>query len=409
MLKLMENNMMNDQSAHYFIVGLAILFYSCFYIPASAQCDINTCIRSASLTASPPVFNAANRSIQINDITFANAGCNDGDFILGIDIYVFQLLPNNSQIRNCNVLAPVPNNLLGVVHLDLGKATICGQSFEIEQVIIGTNTGFEICDGARYQIEMALYATTDVNFRSLDKTVDSELNSSEYLLTNLGIIEANITNTFNNGQPVIATEISNWATRSNTTVIVPCNQDVEIYAQGQSIIADCTPFGDYSNAIPSEMVNSFSYAVNGGTPVIIENSLTGSSGGQLSGAISSINSACYGGIITDMIPYTFDASNLANACGGTEVTFSISTTDVFTNQTKTAEYTVIFDSCVPTLTLNNSALNNAVYAAEQTINSAGTITNNGAVVFQAGDQVSLNNNFTVPSNTNFAVEIATCQ
>jgi len=256
---------------------------------------------------------------------------------------------------------------------------------------------------------MALYATTNLNFRNLNKTVDSELNSREYKLVNLGIVETNITNTFSNGQPVITTEISNWATRSNSTITVPCNKDVDIYVQAQSVLADCAPFGDFSNAIPSEMMNTFSYSVNGGAPVIIENSLTGASGGQLTGAISSTNSACYGGIITNVVPYTFNASALANACGGTRVKFTINTRDVFTNVSKSADYTVIFDGCAPVISIDNSTINNAVYSASQTINATGKIANNGNVVFQAGEQICLNNNFTVPLGANFEVEIAACQ
>jgi len=390
-------------------IALIAMFSICFNTSVLAQCNLNNCINSSFLNADSPVFNAANRTIQINNIEFANVGCSAGNFIVGIDLYVYQLLPDNRQVMNCNVLNSIPNNLLGIVHLDLGEASICNENYTINEVAIGANAGFEICDGARYQIEIALYATTKLNFRSLGKTVDSELNSSEYKLKNLGIVETNITNTFRNGQPVIAANVSNWLTRSNSTIVVPCNQNVDIYVQGQSVIADCAPFGDFSNAIPSEMVNTFSYSVNGGAPVIIEDSSTGASGGQLTGAISSVNSACYGGINTNIVPYTFDASNLANACGGATVKFTISTTDVFTGSTKSAAYTVIFDSCVPNLTVNNFAISNPVYAAAQTVNSAGSIVGNGNVVFQAGNQVNLNNNFSVPVGANFAAEIAECQ
>lgn len=403
--------MINDQ--HYLryaaISFLCILMFCTFNTTIFAQCNINSCSSIPVATASAPVFNINNRSIDIDNVTFGNIGCNENNFIVGIDLYVYQLLPNGNQVRNCNVLNPIPNNILGVVHLDLGASSICNQNFNIGKVSIGENEGFEICDGGRYQIELALYATTNLNFRSLNKTVDSELSSSEYKLFNLGTVETNITNTFANGQPVISTEISNWTTRSDNTIVVPCNQDVNLYVQGQSVLADCAPFGDFSNAIPSEMVNTFTYSVNGGTPVIIEDSSSGASGGQLSGAISSVNSACYGGIITNINPYVFDASTLANACGGTSVKFTINTQDAFTGESKTADYTVIFDSCVPTLTLNNTNLNNPVYAAAQNVNSTGAIANNSNVVFQAGTQVCLNNGFTAPLGAEFAAEIAACQ
>jgi len=401
--------MINDQYFRYALIGLCILMFSTFNTTILAQCNIRHCSSIPVLTANAPVFNAGKRSIDINNVTFGNVGCSESNFILGIDLYVYQLLPDGSRVRNCNVLYPIPDNILGVVHLDLGPKSICNQNFNIGKVSIGKNEGFEICDGGRYQIEMALYATTNLNFRSLNKTVDSELESSEYKLFNLGTVEANLTNTFTNGQPVISAEIFNWSTGSENTVVVPCNQDVNLYVQGQSIIADCAPFGDFSNAIPSEMINTFSYTVNGGAPVIIEDSSTGASGGQLTGAISSINRACYGGIITNTNPYIFEASTLPNACGGTSVKFTIRTQDLFTNKSKTSSYTVIFDSCVPTLTVNNGNLNNPVYAAAQKVNSAGTIANNGNVVFQSGTQICLNNNFTVPLGAEFAAEIAACQ
>jgi len=402
--------MIDDQHySRYVIKALCLLLFSIVNTATFAQCDINFCSASPNVTANTPVFNVGNRSIDIDNVIFGNIGCNESDFIVGIDFYVYQILPDGSQVKNCNVLNPIPNNILGVVHLDMGKASICNADFNIGKVSIGENEGFEICDGGRYQIEIALYATTNTNFRNSNKTVDSELNSREYKLFNMGTVETNLTNTFTNGQPIIYTEISNWATGSSNTIVVPCNQDVDLYVQGQSIIADCAPYGDYSNAIPSEMINTFTYSVNGGTPIVIEDSTTGASGGQISGAISSINSACYGGIITNINPYTFDASNIPNACGGTSVEFKISTEDFFTNETKTASYTVIFDSCVPNLTLNNTNLNNLVYPAAQNVNSAGTIANNGNVVFQAGIQVCLNNNFMVPSGADFAAEIAACQ
>lgn len=401
--------MISDQYMHLAIVVLLIVCGVSLNTPAMAQCNLNSCGTPASLSANAPVFNSANRSIQINNITFANAACNAANFILGIDFYVYQLLPNGNRIINCNVLNPFPNNTLGVVHLDMGNTSICDKDFEIDNFIIDANNGFEICDGARYEIEMALYTTTNLNFKNLNKTVDAELNSSEYKLVNLGVVETNISNTFSNGQPIITTEISNWASRSNSTIVVPCNQNVDIYVQGQSVIANCAPFNNFSNAIPSEMVNTFSYSVNGGVPVIIENSSTGASGGQLTGAINSIISACYGGIMTDKVPYTFEASNLANACGGTTVKFIINTTDVFTGLSKSADYTIIYGNCVPVLTVNNSSINNSVYAASQMVNSTGNIANNGNVVFRAGEQICLNNRFSVPVEANFTAEIGACQ
>jgi len=375
-----------------------------------AQCNINQCTRIATISADAPFFNANNKSIVINNIAFANPTCVIPNFIIGIDIYVYQLLPDNSQVRNCNVLQPIPDNLLGVVQLDMGNSTLCNQSFNIGSINLNANNGFDICDGARYQIEMALYATTNLNFKNLNKTVDAVLSSSEYKLINLGIVEANITNTFTNGQPLMIANVLNWDTRSNSTVVVPCNQDVEIYVQGQSIIADCAPFGDFSNAIPSEMVNTFTYSVNGGSEVVIENSSTGARGGQLTGAISSANSACYGGILTNIVPYTFDVSStIGNACGGTEVTFTIVTRDVFTSLTKSASHSIIFDNCVPALSLNQNNISSPVYAAAQTVQSTGSVANNANVVFQAGSQVSLNNNFSIPKSANFAAEIYACQ
>lgn len=374
---------------------------------AFAQCNINAC-GTTFISANQPVFNTVNKTIVINNVTFANIGCNLSNINVGIDFYVYQVLPDGSRVRNCNVLNPVPNNTLGIVKLDLGQSPLCNRTFNVGSIVLDDNAGFEICDGGRYEIEMAAYATSDLAFKGTSKTVDSQLSSFEYKLISLGIVEANITNTFSGGQSLIVTEVSDWSTRSSTTKYVPCNTDVNIYVQGQSIMSDCTPLGDYTKSIPSQMTNTFSYTVNGGQPIIIEDASTGASGGQLSGSISGSRNYCYGGIITDATPYIFRPSNLVNACNGTTVKFTISTFDTFTNRTKASSYTIVYGQCVPALTLNNIVATGS-YTAAQTINSGGTIANNANVVYQSGSMINLNNNFTVNAGSQFLADISPCQ
>lgn len=393
---------------HVRLVILIILLGFTNYL-LNAQCDITFC-NNPILTADKPVYNANSNSIDVNNITFGKVGCRETNKQFGIDVYVYQVLPNATKATLCNVIDVAPDNIVGFARINLGGSNMCNNTFNIGTISLNSSNGFNICDGATYAIEMILFATNNTAFITTEKTVFSSLTATEYISTNLGEIDINITNTFpGKSQPLIINQISDWANRITGGIAVPCNSNVELYLQGQSLLANCFPYNDYTVGITSELVNVFTYSVNGASPVVIENSGTGASGGQITGPLQNGNN-CYGGIITSVRPYTFKASNVANACNNTTVEFKLVTLDVFTNQTKESVFTVLYnDNCVNNLNLNNTTLNSGIYRAGQTISSNATLRNNASVNFFAANGVILNTGFTVNTTSNFSADIGTCQ
>lgn len=384
-----------------------VIFFSLTSHFLQAQCNVSFC-NNPILNADLPVYNANNNSIDINNLTFGNIGCGLANKQFGIDVYIYQILPNNSKATLCNVFDTAPENIVGYARVNLGTSNICGNSYNIGTVSLDRSNGFNICDGTTYEVEIVLFSTNNTSFINTRKTVFSQLPTSEYMATTIGQVDVNINNMFpGNAQPLIINEISDWATRKVGGISVPCNSDVELYLQGQSLLGNCFPYNDYSIAITSESVNALTYSVNGGTPVVVENSGTGASGGQNTGPIQNSNN-CYGGILTDVQPYTFEASNVGNLCN-TSVEFKLVTFDVFTNQTKESIFTVTYDNnCVNNLVLN-STLNSGTYRAGQTITSNSVLANNATINFLAASEVTLNIGFTVNATNNFLADIGPCQ
>jgi len=390
-----------------------IVIFSLISYFLQAQCDISFC-NNPTLNADMPVYNAGKNSIDINNLTFGNVGCSLNNKQFGIDVYLYHILPNNSKAGLCDVIGTVPENIAGYVRLDLGNNNICNNTFNLGTISLDNSNGVNICDGTTYEIEIILFATNNTSFKNTNKTVFSELPTSEYISTNLGQIDININNIFpGNAQPLLISEISDWPSRINGGISVPCYSDVELYLQGQSLLGNCFPYNDYTVAITSELVNVFTYSINGATPVIIENSGTGASGGQNTGPIQNSND-CYGGILTNVQPFIFKANSVANPCN-TSVEFKLTTFDVFTNQTKESIFTVIYydtsttgEICVNNLVLNNT-LSADTYQAGQTITSNAVLNNNATVNFYAASAISLNNGFTANASNNFLVDIGPCQ
>lgn len=373
-----------------------------------AQCNVSFC-GNPVLNSDAPVYNAVTNSIDINNLTFGNIGCSLANKQLGVDVYVYQILPDNTKATLCNVLDVAPENVVGYARINLGNSNICGNTFNIGTIVLNNANGFNICDGTTYEVEMALFATNNTSFFNSEKTVYSLLPTSEYLVENLGQIDIDILNVFpGNGQPLILNEISDWTTRSSGGITVPCNSDVELFLQGQSLLGNCFPYDDYTVAITSELVNLFTYSINGAPPIVVENSSTGTSDGQTSGPAQN-NGDCYGGILTNAEPYVFEASNVANPCN-TSVEFKMITFDIFTNQNKESIFTVTYsNNCVNNLVLNNTILGSGTYRAGQTITSNASLINNGIVNFYAASEIALNNGFTVNSNNEFLAHIEPCQ
>jgi len=386
---------------YFLVVLLALINYN-----LQAQCNLTFC-KNPTLSADLPVYNLSNNSIDIKNVTFGNAGCSLANKQFGIDVYVYQILPNNLKATLCNVLDVAPNNIVGYARIDLGTTNICSQTFNIGTVSLNRSNGFNICDGVTYEIEMVLYATSNTSFVAANKTVFNLLPTSEYITTNLGQIDININNIFpGNAQPLIISEISDWVTKTSGGIAVPCNSDVKLYLQGQSLLGNCFPYNDFTVAITSELINVFTYAVNGASPIVIENSGTGASGGQTSGPMQNSNT-CYGGILTNIQPYVFEASNISNPCN-TSVMFKLVTLDVFTNKTKESTFTVTYsDNCVNNLNL--TTLLAGTYKAGQTITTNASLGSNVTVNLVAANEIILNNGFTVKASNNFLADIGPCQ
>jgi len=336
---------------------LTFLFCTCFFALifntsiVNAQCNVNSgCANSVLFTVNPPVFNTSNLSIEFNNVMVGNFACNSSNYLSGVVFYIYQLLPDGSRIFQCTVEGPAPFNVVGSISLQFGQTSFCGNSIPLGMIPAGPSNGFEACDGARYEMEGVLYITDNTTFDALNTSVYSNLNATEYTVLNLGTLDVNINNQFpGNGQPLTTAIINDFNTGYNGPINLNCGEDIELYVEGLSRISNCVPYADISTGIPSELTNNFYYTINGGSPVTIENTATGAAGGQNTGPDPSLGNLCYAGILNDASPYVLPYSDLPSGiCDGTEIEFTLQTTDQFTGVTLQDQITVIYSgsSCV---------------------------------------------------------------
>jgi len=328
----------------YIVLFTITLFIFSFNINY-AQCNINSsCASNVIFSVDPPVFNASNSSLTYGNVTFGETNCNSGNFISGISIYIYQLMPDGTRTYQCNVEGPAPLNFIGNITLDFGQANLCGTSLNIGDIIADPSNGFEPCDGALLESEAVLYVTQNLNFDGNNSSVYNQLQASEYVFINLGTTEININNEFpGNGQPLTTAVVNDFATGGNGPITLACGDDIELYIEGLSRLANCIPYNDIAAGIPSELENQFYYSINGGTPVIIRDSSNGASGGQITGPDNSLGGLCYAGILNDNSPYVLSYADIANdVCDGDEIVFTIKTTDLFTNVTVQDQITIIY-------------------------------------------------------------------
>jgi len=330
---------------------IAFLIYTLFFLvifqinSVNAQCDINTnCPNAVVFSVAPPVFDAANLSINFNNVTVGNFACNAANYKSGVVFYIYQLLPDGSRVFQCTVEGPSPFNVVGNITIDFGQTSLCGNSIGLGSVSADPSNGFDACDGALYEIEGVLFITDDLTFDSVNSSVYNQLSPTEYTVINLGTIDVNINNEFpGSGQPLTTAVINDFNTGSNGPINLNCGQDIELYVEGLSRLSNCPPYNDINTGIPSELTNNFYYTINGGSPITIENSATGAAGGQITGPDPNIGNLCYAGILNDSSPYVLAYSDLpAGICNGTEIEFTIETTDLFTGVTMQDQITVIY-------------------------------------------------------------------
>jgi len=372
-----------------------------------SQCNINTC--GVVFSADTLLYDADDQALQITNINWGQLSCYTTNMNIGLDVYIYQILPNGSRSDNCHVINSFPDNLSGYVNLDFGSNALCNYDFTIDTLNIGSEDGFYPCDGALYEVEMALFVTVDTTFLNSALTVNNHLPASEYIILNMGFVETHISNTFpGNGQPFLINELKPWGAATTDTLIVNCNQDVELFLHGQSLLANCNTLSNYHTAIASETSNIFIYSVNGASPQLLLDTTLVYAGGQLTGIEA--NGYCYGGILTDSAPYVFKANLLDDACNGTTVTLTLYTHDGFTNQLKTNTLTLVYkEACEATLILDDIPISASVYSAGLQITSKGTVATNDTVMMKAGERISLQNGFRAEAGTKYRAEIEPCE
>ncbi len=344
---------MNSMIMRNIIFFLSTLFLAIVFNLNSvkAQCNISTgCASSVAFSVDPPVFDAANLSINFNNITIGNFACNDANYLSGVVFYIYQLLPDGSRIYQCSVEGPSPFNVVGSISLTFGQTSFCNNVIPLGSIIADPSNGFEACDGARYEMEGILYITNNTTFDALNSSVYSNLNTTEYAVINLGTIDVNINNEFpGNGQPLTTAIINDYNSGSDGPINLNCGQDIELYVEGLSRLSNCTPYSDVSTGIPSELINNFYYTINGGSPVVVANTASGAAGGQNTGPDPSLGGLCYAGVLYDTAPYVLSYADLpSDICDGTEIEFTIQTTDLYAGVIRQDQITVIYSgaSCV---------------------------------------------------------------
>jgi len=272
----------------------------------SEICDINTgCEETQVLSIDPPMFDVTTSSIVFDNVTFGEFACSVETYQSGIAIYVYQLLPNGERMELCNVINTIPFNVIGITILDFGQISLCEAStlngastLNIGPIYFGEDQGFVVCDGALLEFEAALYLTDNMSFDPNNSSVYTELDSNQYIAVNIGTIEININNEFpGGGQPLTTAVINEFTSGSDGPLIVNCGDDVELYIQGVSRIANCPPYSDVSSGFTSELENELYYTINDGEPIYIHSPvLTGKLGGQLTGPDPDLGGLCFGGI-----------------------------------------------------------------------------------------------------------------
>jgi len=316
-------------------------------INANAQCDfLSGCGADPFLSIDPPVFDATNLSINMDNVTFGGFSCDmSSGFESGVVVYVYQLLPDGTRVSNCAVEDP-PFNVVASVGISFGPSSFCDiPPFNIGTIPVDPSIGFEACDGALLEIEAVLYLTENLDFDPNNSSVYSELSSNEFISIDLGIIDININNEFpGGGQPLTTSRVKDFYSDEEETINLECGQNIELYLEGLSRIANCPPYSDLAVGLTSELTNEFFYTINGGEPVIIRDPSMGAAGGELTGPDPVLNDFCYTGILSSATtPFTLEFSELpANLCDGSNIEFTLRTTDFFTNVTVEDKFNVIY-------------------------------------------------------------------
>lgn len=303
------------------------------------QCTINDCPDAATLNSGTPYFNG--NGITIPLVNFNNIYCPNGHS--GLDVYLYQILPNGDRMENCNVFSATPDNIGGNVQLYFGAPDVCIDSLLVVDIEITEDDGFVICDGIKYEVVLALWVD-DVNIGTLNLENDipttvysafpNGLNTN-YIDYNAGIIEID-SNDDDIDFPYIVNEISLWNTTGNDNNIeLQTCEDLELYVAGYSLLANCLPYDNFESGINSEIFNTLTYSINGSPSAnLLVNNI--GIGGPVTGN-------CYGGILSET-PTIIPTSNFGLS-EDDELIVTITTTDFFTAESKSSSITIEFEEC----------------------------------------------------------------
>jgi len=316
---------------------------------ALSQCDINSgCAGAPVLLVDAPTFDSNSLSITLGNVTVGEFACTSATYQSGVAFYLYQLLPDGSRMVLCNVLNDPPFNVIGSIAFSFGQTSFCdGNPMSIGSFNFGAAEGFIACDGAFLEIEAAMYITDNMAFDPSSESVFSALTANEFITVDLGTLNIDINDEFaGNGQPLTSANVTDLETGSDGPIAANCGDDVQLFVEGLSRLANCPDYDDINTGIASELSNEFFYTVNGGAPVIIQNAATGAAGGQLTGPDPAIAGNCYAGILGN---YTLAWADLpADLCDGSTVVVTITTSDVFTGQTVSDDITINYSGAACT-------------------------------------------------------------
>ncbi len=321
----------------YILWSILLLICSISTKNSLAQCNINFCDEAPVLTADAPYFNAESSSIEIDNVAFGKFGCDNSSYSSGIAVYLYQIMPNGERMFQCTVLNEPPNNTVGIIALGLGQVNLCDQPvFEFGSISAQPEIGFVACDGATYELEAVLFVsetTVDINL-----VVYDQIPETQYIINNLGTVNVHITDVFpGNGQPLTTAKLSESSTGATGTIELNCGEPIQVEVEALSRLSNCPDLADISTGIPSEMTNEFYYSIDGAEPVILRDPSSGAAGGQLTGSVD--GGTCYGGILGERI---IEFEELEGLCEGSSIVFTLTTTDLFTNQTVDDQITFVY-------------------------------------------------------------------
>jgi len=321
----------------YIIWAFLLLICSISFKNTSAQCTINFCEETPVLTADAPYFDIESSNILIDNITIGNFGCEDSLFNSGIAVYIYQMLPNGERMFQCTVLNEPPNNTVAIIPANLGYVNLCGvPAFNLGTIPVRPENGFEACDGATYEIEIALYISDIVV--DIGAVIYDQIPESQYIFNTLGTVDVHLTDAFpGNAQPLTTAKLEESSSGATGMVELNCGEPIEIAVEALSRLSNCPDLEDITFGIPSEMTNEFFYSIDGAPPVILRDPSMGAAGGQLTGSID--DQPCYAGLLGVR---TIEFNELEGLCEGSTLVFTVKSTDLFTNQTAEDQITFVY-------------------------------------------------------------------